>query len=235
MTSYKLTRSKALGTLLTASFLLSACSSDKVVIVPVDVDGATVDDAEVLIEGTRVGLGPTEVPIERGRSKQILIKKFPEFFPEQFTLKEEQAEQRYYVMLSTDQAFLETLAPSEVTVQCNQYIQVSIPKHHQSNNDWWFRMMSLLNEAQYVLPKVNDRSGFFRTDWKERSYPLRGGKQLLVRRRFAGNVVSQDPLRYRLKYEIERKDPDASDFTSWDRVYPEDAEIVRQICQLSED
>ena len=71
---------------------------------------------------------------------------------------------------------------------------------------------------------MDQASGFLRTAWRQASFG-----DLLCRRRFVGNIVTQEPLVWRFRYEIEMSDDGGNQWVAYDRVFGDDTRISAEI------
>ena len=212
----------------TFSFALSACSTS-VTIIPVDENGVPVADAEVRVDGILRGTGATHVRVGGDYAKQIAINSGPLHFSALLAVDDE-SESTIRIALPLDRAAADTISSTESKIRANEFVTLGIANGYEQSSEWWRILIDGVSGAQYQPVLIDERSGYLATEWREKRYTVTGHQQpTIIRRRIIGNIVSQQPLRYRLKLQVERKDLDHPDFSAWNRVYREDSELIADI------
>jgi len=67
-------------------------------------------------------------------------------------------------------------------------------------------------------------SGFLRTAWRERTFA-----NTTARRRFVGSIVTQKPLVWRVRYEVEVDRRDGRSWQPYDRAFPDELQVLQEI------
>lgn len=221
-------RSIAAALVLASQLSLSACSTS-ITVIPVDERGETITGAEVRVNGILRGMGLTRVTVANEEIHQVVITAGPNYFPATIAVEEE-SEPTMRVPLSSDRAAADTVPSAEAKVRANEFVTIGIAPGYEQGADWWRIIVDSVSSAQYQPALLDERSGYLATEWKETRYPVAGhDTPTVVRRRIVGNLVSGQPLRYRLKLQVERKDIMHPAFSAWNRVFPEDSELMLQL------
>lgn len=207
--------------------LLSACSSQSFTVIPLAKSGQVLSTAEVYLDGQRVGEGETSISLSRNATGKVLVIKYPDFFPREIAVGN-WLEERVVVTMEEDSAYQDTVAPKDLNVLVNSYSQFEFPGMHIANPLWRSHLRNLFDQFGMSLDIFDERSGTLQTEWRERLYPVGSGEQVVVRSRFKGRVVSAKPFRYQLKIQMERKEPASDQFVDWDRVYVDEAKMLKE-------
>jgi hypothetical protein len=193
-----------------------------VTIVPIDGEHNVLMTARVSADGHDVGIGVSRVEVHDGAA-QVTIENGPEWLPATSRL-DERSPDRVEVLVRPDGLYLNTVADENRVV--NQWLSLNIaPSRHST---YWTSVITAITGGDFEMEIMDASSGFMRTAWREVTYGTRH-----MRRRFVGNIVTQQPLVWRLKYEVQRSD-DGSNWEEYDRAVADDLRIITEIRGRSE-
>lgn len=169
-----------------------------VMIVPVDPQHSVLTNARVSADGHDVGVGPSPVDV-RGPT-QVEVNNGDEWLRGHASLNDASPD-RLEVLLQPDAAFRETVADQSNIV--NTWITLNIASPRR--NTWWSTIVAAISGAEFEPEMMDQASGFLRTAWRIHRYE---GIAIKIRERVTGNIVTQDPLTWRIRYEVERCETD---------------------------
>ena len=93
----------------------------------------------------------------------------------------------------------------------------------QARESWWSVIINAIGSQDLEMELMDAKSGFIRTAWKERMFGSAG-----LRRRFVGNVVTLEPLTWRLKYQVQNT-RNGRDWADYDRGIKEEFDVIAEI------
>jgi len=198
--------------------LCSAACVKTVTVVPVDDDHRVIRTATVTADGRDLGAGVTEVEV-RGDSARVSVLAGPEWLPATARL-DKNSPPTVEVMLTPDELYLATTEDQNQVV--NRWINISIAEHRRST--WWSTVVAAISGADFEIEIMDASSGFLRTAWRQQTY-----RGQLARRRFTGNLVTQRPLVWRIRYEVERQDEGSPDWMDYDRGFADELRVLQEI------
>jgi hypothetical protein len=203
-------------TLLVFVLALNGCIH-RVTIVPLDPTETPLEQARVSADGVPTGAGTTQLRIKAPTAVQVDAS--PEYKSESFTVDTE-SDKVIRVVLAVDELYAATVADENKVI--NRWITFEIAAGAQENDTWWTAVVNAISGLDFEMEMMEARSGFVRTAWRE----TRHGTDT-SRRRFVGNTVQQDPLHWRLKYEMMVKEGDQ--WTPYDRGFRDDLDALMEI------
>ena len=208
-------RSALAGLLFT--LLLTGCVK-RVTIIPVGLDHAVLDNAEVRVDGRPMGLGATEVSV-RGLGTNIEIVAGPEWMSGTARL-DQRSPGRLEVLVAPNELYRATVADENRVA--NQWINVAIAPVRMAT--WWTTVVGAMSGGDFEIQITDQASGFLRTAWRQTTFG-----SLICRRRFVANVVTQIPLVWRFRYEVEMSSDGGNQWSAYDRVFGDDVRITQEI------
>jgi len=198
-------------------FTLAGCVKI-VTIVPLDDQRRVVSDAQVTADGRDVGVGVTDVEVLHG-SLRVSVAAGPQWLPGTAVL-DDASPSRLEVMLRPNDLYLTTTEDRNQVV--NQWINITIAGARRTT--WWSTVVAAMSGADFELEIMDAASGFVRTAWRQRSYG-----PFVARRRFTGNIVTQDPLTWRIRYEVQYRQQGEEDWRDYDRGFADDLRVLQEI------
>jgi len=189
--------------------LVAGCVKS-VTVVPVDPQHRVLQTARVTADGHDVGVGPSDVAV-RGPTR-VEVQNGDEWVRASASLNEESPD-RIEVLLQPDAAFRETVADQSNIV--NTWITLNIAPTRRTT--WWSTIVAAVSGAEFEPEMMDQASGFLRTAWRIHRYE---GIAIKIRERVTGNIVTQDPLAWRVRYEVERCEIDCDGSSANWRPWP---------------
>lgn len=197
---------------------LAGCVKN-VTVVPTDKNGSTVEDARILINGTPTGQGATAITVKDPVTVTVDAK--PRYYSETFQVGK-QSPSPLKVMLREDEIYAATVEDTNKII--NQWLTLNISPKASKDALWWSVVVNAISTQDFEMELMDQKSGFIRTAWKQRGF----GKRAL-RRRFVGNVVSQSPLQWRVKYHVEISEDGGANWKGFDRGIKEELDAIQEI------
>lgn len=198
--------------------VFAAGCTKTITVIPTDKDGNEIKEARIVVDGTPTGQGQTAVQISNPVS--VTVDGRPQYFSESFTVGA-QSPNPLRVSLREDEIYALTIADTNKVI--NQWLTLSISESAAENAGWWTVVVNAIATQDFEMEMMDQKSGFVRTAWKERKFGERG-----LRRRFVGNVVSADPLQWRVKYQVETTN-DGQNWKEFDRGVKEELDAIEEI------
>jgi len=183
------------GLLFSAVFIFVSCTHT-VTVSPVDEEsGEVIQETEVKKNDTPVGTGVTTLEIDRPTT--ITLEPGPEWFSKNFSVNENTPET---IDVSLRRNYFYRRTTQDTNDVANKWLNIQVSENMQEDREWWSTVVNALLSADYELERMEKSSGYIRTSWM--TVQLNEWK---ARRRFRGNIVDKDPLKWRIRYEIEVK------------------------------
>ncbi len=212
---YALKISKAIVVL--GLMTMIGCRGKQMTIVPVDDQGAEVRTAQVSVDGVPIGQGTTQMRAPKTDSS-VSVDAAPDYYQETFVVTSE-TRGPLEVALRRDEIYALTVEDTNKVV--NRWLTMAISD--QAQDSWWSVVVNAIATQDFEMELMDAKSGFVRTAWKERSFGSEG-----VRRRFVGNVVTTDPLTWRIKYQVQRTH-NGRDWVDYDRGVKAELDVIDEI------
>jgi len=197
-----------------AALTLSACVH-RLTVVPVGPDRGPVGGAQVSVDGRVVGTGTTTLKFKRDAI--ISVAGGPEWVAQSRPV-DRRTPARIEVMLPPDRLFLATVDDTNAIV--NRWITMTISGRAASS--WWTTVVNAVQTQGFEPELMDSASGFIRTAWLQND-------DLKVRRRYVGNVVSQEPLVWRVRYEVQRLTDGSAEWQVYDRGFKDEIDAILEI------
>lgn len=210
-----------------SGLFLGACGPSFITVRPTSDRGQDIDFAQVSYQGTIKGTGVTtfQVPDMKG---EVSVSAQPQFIDASVDLAKASSRD-IVVKLATEPGYSETQDPSKFGVSVGQDTMFPIAKCLITGNEWWRFVVLILTDAGYKPQIMDEKSGYLLTNWKEKEYREPGGdRRYLIRRRIAGGLAPGfPPSYYKVRVEVERQYLGDSQFRPWNRLYPDDLQVLK--------
>jgi len=193
----------------------------RVTVVPVSTDRQPLD-ATVSVNGRPAGAGATEIEVRQPVT--IEVDGRPRYSAVTFTITK-QTQSVIEVPLEEDVLWAMTVEDTNQVV--NRWLTLNVAAAATENDEWWAAVINALSGRDFELELMDPRSGFIRTAWKQATYG-----PVSVRRRFVGNTVSQSPLSWRIKYEVQVRG--GPSWVGYDRAFRDDLDALDEIRSRTE-
>jgi hypothetical protein len=190
-----------------------------VTVVPVGSNRAPLTQARVSVNGVPAGQGTTDVKV-KDEAVNVTITAGDGWLPESFSISKA-TESPLTVPLQVDEAYRATQTDTNQLV--NRWLNLNVSETAKATDEWWAAVTASIAGQDFELEMMDPRSGFIRSAWKEKRF-----QQSSIRRRFIGNIVGQNPLRFRIKYEVERREGEA-DWEPYKRGFRADLDTLQEM------
>jgi len=184
---------KKLMPLLFVLSLVTVNCARTVTIVPMDKNGATVDSARIQVNGLPTGQGITNVRVKNPIN--ISVDASPKYYSTNFTINKA-TRSPVNVALVADDIYALTIEDTNQII--NKWLTLNISEAAKVDKKWWTVIVNAISTQDFEMELMDQSSGFIRSAWKERRFGSHA-----IRRRFVGNVVSTEPLQWRVKYQVQ--------------------------------
>jgi len=195
--------------------VISACSS--LTVVPLDSQQNVLNSARIKIDGSDAGSGAVQIKAKEG--SRIEADAGPEWIASSVLLGPD-TPKRIEIRLRPNDLYLQTVSDANKVV--NQWISLTVSPLR--TNTWWTSAVSAISGSTFEIAIMDASSGFIRTAWRERAY-----EAATIRRRFVGSIVTQSPLVWRVRYEVEADRRDGRSWQPYDRAFADELQILQEI------
>ncbi len=209
--------------LMFAMFILSTFALGcvkTVTIVPMDKNGASVD-ARIEVNGLPTGQGVTNVRVNGPIN--ISVDGSPQYYSTNFTVNQSTSSP-VNVALILDDIYALTVADTNQVI--NKWLTLNISEDAKLDNKWWTVIVNAISTQDFEMELMDQASGFIRSAWKERRFGVNA-----IRRRFVGNVVSTEPLQWRVKYQVQITNNYSTnaEWKDYDRGIKDELDVISEV------
>jgi hypothetical protein len=195
------------------------CGAKAVTVTPTTPEGQVLTTARVSVGGTLVGTGQVAVPRQPGST--VYVDGGPGWMPQSIQITR-QTPKEVQVALMRDELYMSTVEDTNQVI--NRWLNLNVQPTVAQQGTWWPAIIAALTGQSFEMEMMDPNSGFVRTAWKERNFGY-----VIARRRFVGNIVSTQPLTWRVMYEVQIKSPQANDFEAYNRGFREELDALAEI------
>lgn len=159
------------------------------------------DDAEIFVDGKKVGQGSYIVKIPEGKTTQVLIKRLT-YVSQKWDLANkadmQAPESAYPVTMIEDEAFKE----SEESSQANKNFGVEV-NGGTTSKEAWKRLTSIIQNVFEEIEITDETTSYLRTAWVGRTFNQKTAFPSVIRTRVVVTNGGSNPLRYNVKIQSE--------------------------------